>query len=249
MIRVPAISIDGAILPTAKGGDEGNEGKGKKGGGGDSGGGGGGGGSSPDAGTSDSSGTASVLVRAFWLDATEVTAGAYRACITRGACPPPATAEGCTVHANLAAHPASCVTLEEARSYCRFVQKRLPTSAEWSAAAAGAAKRTYPWGEDSPSADRLDACGAECSDHPMFAGSDGHPKTAPVGTFALGRSPEGAFDLSGNVAEWTESPLGAVVRGGSWEDVDVRAVASAAAIAIAPDEKRPTIGFRCAADD
>lgn len=189
-----------------------------------------------------------VSVGAYWLDAREVTVAAFRRCVSAGACSDPPAAEGCTVHLGLDGHPATCVTLEQARTFCRWQRKRLPSSAEWTAAAAGAARRTYPWGDSAPESDRLNACGSECLSQGMFASSDGQKATAPVGSFPKGASPEGALDLAGNVGEWVESTADGVVRGGSFEDVDVAAVSSTSAREVGASATLPSVGFRCASD-
>ena len=189
-----------------------------------------------------------ISVGSFWLDAREVTVAAFRRCVSAGACTDPPAAEGCTVHLGLDGHPATCVTLEQARIFCRWQKKRLPTSSEWTAAASGAARRTYPWGDSEPASDRLNACGIECASPGMFASSDGQKGTAPVGSFPKGASPEGALDLAGNVAEWVESTADGVVRGGSFEDVDAASVSSTSARDVGAAATVPSVGFRCASD-
>ena len=270
MVLVPAVTLAGAtsisptsVDPAAKGGDgmgaakppKGGDGKGGDGKG-NGGNGGGGNGNANDAGTSGGAGTtggsgapAQVVVPAFWLDSTEVTVAAYRACITAGTCAAPATDAGCTLAAGLDTHPVSCVSVDEARAYCTWIGKRLVRNDEWTAAALGASARTYPWGAEPPAADRLDACGAECSSNagtPMYGASDGYATTAPVGSFPLGSSPDGVLDLAGNVAEWVDGTLVPLARGGSYADVASSAVASANAGVDAA--AGPTVGFRCAAD-
>jgi formylglycine-generating enzyme required for sulfatase activity len=80
----------------------------------------------------------------------------------------------------------------------------------------------------------------------MYPAADGYVRTAPAGSFARGASPDGAFDLAGNVAEWVDGSLVPVVRGGSYADVNASSVSSThvqtGAVA------GPSIGFRCAAD-
>lgn len=80
----------------------------------------------------------------------------------------------------------------------------------------------------------------------MYPATDGHVRTAPGGSFPLGRTPDGADDLAGNVAEWVDGALTPVVRGGSYEDVDVAVVGSTYLRVSA--SAAPSIGFRCAAD-
>lgn len=116
---------------------------------------------------------------------------------------------------------------------------------EWTAAAEGSQHRAYPWGNDAPTAERLDACGAECAAMGMYPSSDGWVATAPRGTYAGGATPEGVLDLAGNVAEWTTN---GDVRGGSYADTDPAAVTAQATHAVDPNAQEPTIGFRCAID-
>jgi formylglycine-generating enzyme required for sulfatase activity len=187
-----------------------------------------------------------VVVAAFWLDAVEVTVASYRACIAAGACSAPADGAGCTLGAGLEAHPVNCVSSDQARAYCTWSAKRLVRNDEWNAATVGSTGRIYPWGAQPPAADRLDACGPECSASGMYGASDGFVGTAPAGSFPLGRSPDGADDLAGNVAEWVDGALVPFARGGSYADVAATAVASASpGVASATG---PTVGFRCAAD-
>lgn len=189
--------------------------------------------------------TTHLEVAGFWIDVHEVAVDSFRACVVAGGCSVPAASAGCTLEAGLASHPVNCVTIEQARAYCAWQTKRLVRNDEWTAAAAGAEQRPYPWGPEPPSADRLNACGRECAAAGMYAASDGQVRTAPRGAFPLGRTPEGVEDLAGNVAEWVEGGPVAMARGGSFEDVDVTTVRSFAARAGAASA---TVGFRCAAD-
>lgn len=89
-------------------------------------------------------------------------------------------------------HPVSESTWRGAVVFCAWRGARLPSEAEWEAAARGKAGRTYPWGESPPT-----------SAHAVFG--RGRGETDPVGSHAKGATPEGVFDLAGNEAEWTSS--------------------------------------------
>lgn len=79
----------------------------------------------------------------------------------------------------------------DAKAYCRFYGKRLPTDQEWENAARGTDGRDYPWGDEDPT-----------SEHANFKVSDSMQSALkPVGSFKKGISPYGMYDMAGNVAE------------------------------------------------
>ena len=223
-----------------------------------------------------------VAVTPFWLDITEVTVAAYTACASCERPPLVAESEGVTPNGRsfwsqfcnrptAASHPINCVDWHHARDYCATLGKRLPTEAEWELAARGRDTQTFPWGAAPPSAQRLNACGIECSrmlterleavGKPpwprMYDEDDSAPGTAPVGRFPAGASPAGVMDLAGNVWEWTEShycPYGKedcddsrrVLRGGGWDTVERQYLRAAHRLPSAPTARGWSIGFRCA---
>jgi formylglycine-generating enzyme required for sulfatase activity len=125
-----------------------------------------------------------VSLKAFDIDRTEVTQGAYAACIQARACRPPSCAWDCSQ----TEYPARCIERNDAEAYCAWAGKRLPSEAEWELAARGTDGRIYPWGNQP----------ADCTLVNM-AGCDGHVDA--VGAHPTGASPYGLLDMEGNVVE------------------------------------------------
>lgn len=171
-------------------------------------------------------------VRAFSIDATEVTYERWEHCVVAGACRKLDGAEP--------GLPVSSVDAKDAERYCRFEDGRLPTSDEWLVAALGPEGRRFPWGSTGLVCRRA-AFGlveGPCA----FGGGVELSGSRPDGA-----SPEHALDLAGNVAEWTVDGDGrTLARGGSYLSTSALELKSWAEES--PPARAAHVGFRCAYD-
>jgi iron(II)-dependent oxidoreductase len=171
----------------------------------------------------------------FWIDQYLIINAKYQQFMTETGAPQPEVWPG------QGDHPVIGVTWDQALAYCQWVNKRLPTEAEWEAAGRGpgASPQLYPWGND------VTANGQALK----MPDSD----TYPVGTQSFNQSPFGVFDMVGNVWEWVGEPYASgqegfkFLRGGRYglpiNDLAYR-------LAVPPGDTRYVkyASFRCAAD-
>jgi formylglycine-generating enzyme required for sulfatase activity/predicted Ser/Thr protein kinase len=161
--------------------------------------------------------------------------------------------------------PVARVSWFGAQLYCGFYGKRLPAEDEWEAAARGKENRAYPWGSGP-----MHCGGAVLPSEGTILMDPGCPALvvpAPVGTAAQDVTPDGIYDLAGNVAEWTSSvytpgnrmadpdhvakpdapgKVWRVVRGGSWPGTGAVLGRSTGRVGQPADTAGANIGFRCA---
>ncbi|MBA5867741.1 MAG: SUMF1/EgtB/PvdO family nonheme iron enzyme [Nitrospira sp. CR1.3] len=135
-----------------------------------------------------------VMLGSFWLDRYKVTNGEYRGCVDGGGCLPPKDRRTFD-DAERVQHPVVNVTWTQARNYCHWKGKRLPTEAEWEKAARGTDARRYPWGNT--------------TDPSFHRPKNGETSTLtngtePVGSRPANVSPYGIFDMVGSVSEWVK---------------------------------------------
>jgi iron(II)-dependent oxidoreductase len=231
-----------------------------------------------------------VHLRPFWIDATPVTNGAYLEFIEAGGyrrrewwsdaglawlAESDVSAPKHWVRENGAWYtrtmdlvrpldpdrPVCHVCWHEAEAFARFAGKRLPTEAEWEAAAAwdpsSGTARLFPWGDEpaSPELANVDQLAFD---------------TAPVGAFERNVSPIGCYGMIGDVWEWTASafhgypgfrpfpyaeysevffgPEYRVLRGGSWATCP-GAIRNTFRNWDYPIRRQIFVGFRCVRDE
>lgn len=225
---------------------------------------------------------ARIFVKAFQIDRYEVTNRQYQAFLKAENHPqpelrdewardyswreqefPPGTGD----------RPVVMVTFDDARKYCRFAGKRLPTEEEWEKAARGPQGNRWPWGNQwdgrkAHTAERFSGPLATLAEWQRFEESFDadqliHP--FPVGSYPEDSSSYGVIDMHGNVSEWVDGIFEAydggvegasalygqksiaIVRGNSYGNRDYAAPA-AVRYPFKATHRDVTIGFRCARD-
>ena len=187
-----------------------------------------------------------LRLHAFAIDRHEVSQEAYAAFVRGGYRPPPGW-PGKRPAAGAERLPVVHVSWQDARRYCQFVGKRLPTEEEWEFAARGTAGLRFPWGQQPSQA-------ADVILHP--AG-----RARPVDAPTRDTSPFGLQHTAGNVREWVDSAFRPypgsghhdasyaldqrVIRGGSWATPRQQAQVYVRHHS-APSLGWPDVGFRCA---
>ncbi len=123
---------------------------------------------------------------AFYIDETEVSSGNYKRFCDETGHPAPAYKEF-SAEPDL---PVTHISFDDAAAFAHWIGKRLPSEKEWEKAARGTEGRTYPWGDNT--------------------WTDAPTTIQPVIAFPKRASLYGAYNMAGNVAEWTTShfPVG-----------------------------------------
>lgn len=197
----------------------------------------------------------SIRLPAFYVDRTEVSNRSYKEF---------ATASGHELPDGFAADlpdlPVTNVEFGDAKDFCAWALKRLPSEREWEKAARGSDGRNYPWG------DEADPKRAVVSSNKDLSGK------APnvVESLVASASPHGALHMAGNVWEWVEHPHTPspqaiesfrtflkppptasepwhYIKGGAY-DKDLNMALTFEWSSVPARLANPTIGFRCVMD-
>jgi len=195
-----------------------------------------------------------VEIPAFWLDQHEVTNQEYAAFVAAGGYadpdhwpdvseaearpferlvepftdlagrPGPAAWRLGSFPEDRSDHPVTGVSWFEAAAFCTFAEKTLPTLFHWRRGA-----------------------GLVSADDMLLISNFSGEGTAPVGSFA-GLGSFGAYDMAGNVKEWTWNGIGTQrhVAGGAWNEPEYLFHAEDH---LSPFERSDAVGFRCARVD
>jgi len=204
-----------------------------------------------------------VYLDSFEIDKYEVNFRRYQLCIDAGDCTIPGIG-GMFNYGwpNVDMMPVNAVSWFQAKTFCEWEGKRLPTEAEWEKAARGSNDtRKFPWGNEDPDCTRavMDS---------IFAGhlGCGTGNSMNIGSKPAGASPYGAMDMAGNLWEWTNdwydenyyatsptnNPQGAasgsykITKGGDFFSRAGFEVRISSKFQYYPTNPSPAIGFRCA---
>jgi formylglycine-generating enzyme required for sulfatase activity len=181
-----------------------------------------------------------VILSAYWMDRYEVTAGDFSRFLNLHPKESPRYIEmgkAVTIEnldgkyqarPGLKRYPVNRVSWYGADAYCRWLEKRLPTEAEWEKAARGTDERLFPWGNEHPN--------NSLATYRRKFSQWGFKAMEPVDSMASGQSPYGLHHMAGNAWEWVndgydpsyynhspaKDPMGPasstsrVLRGGNW---------------------------------
>jgi len=208
-----------------------------------------------------------VRTRAYRIDKFPVTKAQYAQFVAAKKYRPPLSWTDGYIPRGVELHPVTMVSWYNARDYCAWAGKRLPTEAEWEKAARGTDGRSWPWG---------------ASMHPENLNTYYKVgRTTPVNAYPMGASPYGVMDMAGNVQEWVadqfapypgaaaskeifqakeiapdyhrgsdeqEELVYFVMRGGSWKSDPFSSYTYHRNFSL-PNYASDFFGFRCAADE
>jgi len=132
-----------------------------------------------------------VVLDAYYLDKHEVSNRRYGEFMKATGHAAPAYWDDKRL--NKPEQPVVGVNWYDAKAFCEFEGKRLPTEAEWEKAAKGPQGFRYPWGNE------VDPARANYGGH-----GNQQAGTKPVGSYPNGVSGYGLHDMAGNAFEWVQ---------------------------------------------
>ena len=188
-----------------------------------------------------------IITPLFWIDKHEVTVGEYKECVEAGICPSQDLSFDNKLcnwgKTDRSKHPINCVSQYEAKTFCEFKCKSLPTQEQWLKSARSRDYGNYSWGSRGivELADDNIRC-ANIADKSMershlkqairkmarspvgtMSYTDGYATTSPVGHYNAPKcqSPNQVADIIGNISEWTSTQVGElfVITGSSWANL------------------------------
>jgi len=207
-----------------------------------------------------------VRMPAYKIDKYLVTQAEYARFVAAEHYRPPLNWDDGRIVAGMALHPVTMISWYNARDYCGWAGKRLPTEAEWEKAARGTDARRWPWG-DEMNPDNLNTYYKV-------------RHTSAVNEYPQGASPYGVMDMAGNAQQWVadqfapypgtgaksdvfepkaldpnyqrgsdekEELIYRVMRGGSWKSDPLSTTSYHRNYAL-PNYASDFFGFRCAMD-
>ena len=172
----------------------------------------------------------------FYMDLEEVSNGDYAKFIQARKYRAPVGWKGKTPRGGSENLPVVGVSWEDARRYCKFAGKRLPTEKEWEKAARGTNGQPFPWP------------GEKFNPGITITREAGANSSVTVNQTTQDISPYGIRFLGGNVREWVEDsyPGGKrVIRGGSWA-TNFKSTYTYSRSFSNPNLAWQDVGFRCA---
>jgi len=200
-----------------------------------------------------------ITLPAYYIDKFEVSNDQYARCVEANQCDIPTNLRSRQRGSyfndpQFADYPVIYVSWSNASAYCSWRGGRLPSEAEWEKAARSDDERPYPWGEDQPT----------CQAANFWPTGPCEGDTLPVNSKPNGASPYGAYNMSGNVAEWVHAWFSAypggdptasqdygksyrVIRGGTFFD-SANFIRSTVRKGLNPDDVQSFVGFRCVVD-
>lgn len=211
-----------------------------------------------------------IYLNEYWIGKYEVTVKEYAEFVYATNYKKPVGDENCNWDTQgRKNHPINYVSWNNAQAYVKWLSNhnkyglkfRLPTEAEWEKAARGSNGWVFPWGNNWDGK-RINFSDKNCKKLVRDNSTDDrYATTAPVGSYESGKSYYGAYDMAGNVSEWTNSlyrpypynsnderenielPGNRVIRGGAWDCIP-EYLQSFLRSKSSPNNQSPTIGFR-----